>query len=267
MVRSHREILHEVVDVANLDGEGNTECHGKDHQQGVQGTNHSHLDVAVEHVAHEVDQRNSRHDEEGARHQWVPRGSRMHEARKGGCDGWIERKEGGEPRYQRCHECRNTDGYIVVAALGRQEHSQAEAQDGCQGTEEECWPVATELDAESAAGKSAADGYLPRGEAAWGSLDVVQGLLILFERIVFLDGLPGELAYLRNGGKVDAVLFATLEFGEGMLLVAVVHHQHIPVDVKVHVAFVETEERCSTLHRTHNARGVGSTLHENAACT
>ena len=74
VVRSHRKVRHEVVDVANLDGKGNAECHGKDHQQGVQGANHSHLDVAVEHVAHEVDQRNSRHDEEGARHQWVPRG-------------------------------------------------------------------------------------------------------------------------------------------------------------------------------------------------
>ena len=189
----------------------------------------------------------------------------MQEARKGGCDGWVERKERGEPRNQRCHECRNSDGHIVVAALGRQEHSQAEAQDGCQGTEEERWPVATELDAESAAGKSAAYSHLPWGEAAWSGLDVVQGLLILFERIVFLDGCPGKLTYHRNGGKVDAVLLAALEFGEGVRLVAVVHHQHIPVDVEVHVAFVESEESCCTLHRSHDARCVGSTLHKDAA--
>ena len=86
--------------------------------------------------------------------------------------------------------------------------------------EEECWPVATELDAESAAGESTADGYLPRSEAAWSGLDIVQGLLILFERIVLLDGLPGELAYLRDRGKVDAVFLAALELGERMRLVA-----------------------------------------------
>ena len=122
----------------------------------------------------------------------------------------------------------------------------------CKRTEEEGWPVATELDAESAAGKTATDGYLPRGEAAWGGLDVVQGLLILFERIVFLDGLPGELTYLGNRGEVDTVLLASLELGEGMLLVAIVYHQHVPVDVKVHVSLVETEESCCTLHGSHD---------------
>ena len=191
----------------------------------------------------------------------------MHEARKGGCDGWVERKERGEPRNQRCHECRNSDCHIVVAAFGWQEHSQAEAQNGCQGAEEECRPVATELDTESTTGKTTADGYLPRSEAAWSGLDVIQGLLILFERIVFLDGCPGKLTYHRNGGKVDAVLLAALELGEGMLLIAIVHHQYVPVDVEVHVSLVKTEESSCTLHGSHDARGVGSTLHENATGT
>ena len=115
--------------------------------------------------------------------------------------------------------------------------------------------------------KPAADGYLPRGEAAWGGLDVVQSLLILFERIVILDGLPGELTYLGNRGEVDTVLLASLELGEGMLLVAIVYHQHVPVDVKVHVSLVETEESCCTLHGSHDAGCVGSTLHENATGT
>ena len=107
----------------------------------------------------------------------------------------------------------------------------------------------------------------PMAEAAWGGLDVVQGLLILFERIVFLDGLPGELTYLGNRGEVDTVLLASLELGEGMLLVAIVYHQHVPVDVKVHVSLVETEESCCTLHGSHDAGCVGSTLHENATGT
>ncbi|CUQ63229.1 Uncharacterised protein [Segatella copri] len=73
-MRSHRKILHKVVDMANLDSEGDTESHREDHQQGVQGTNHSHLNISVEHIAHKVDEWNSRHDEEGTRHQRMPRG-------------------------------------------------------------------------------------------------------------------------------------------------------------------------------------------------
>ena len=74
VMRSHRKILHKVVDVANLDGEGDTESHREEHQQGVQGTNHSHLNISVEHIAYKVDEWNSRHDEEGTRHQRMPRG-------------------------------------------------------------------------------------------------------------------------------------------------------------------------------------------------
>ena len=60
----------------------------------------------------------------------------------------------------------------------------------------------------------------------------------MVERVVFLDGAPRELADQGDGGEVDAMLLATLELGEGVLFVTVVHHQHVPVPVEVHVSFV-----------------------------
>ena len=63
------------------------------------------------------------------------------------------------------------------------------------------------------------------------------------------------------------MFLAALELGEGMLLVAIVYHQHVPVDVEVHVSLVEPEESCCTLHGSHDAGCVGSTLHENATGT
>ena len=51
-------------------------------------------------------------------------------------DGLSERNEVNQA-IRVATKCRNADGYIVVAALGWQEHSQAETQDGCKRTEEE----------------------------------------------------------------------------------------------------------------------------------
>lgn len=74
MVRSHGEVLHKVVDVAYLNGKCNTKRHRQYHQQGVEGSDHTHLYIAIEHITHKVDEWHSWHDEEGASHQWMPRG-------------------------------------------------------------------------------------------------------------------------------------------------------------------------------------------------
>ena len=94
---------------------------------------------------------------------------------------WIERQEGSEPCYQGGYEGRDADSHIVVAALGRQVHTQTETQDGGKRTEEERWPVATELDAESAAGKTTTDGNLPWRETALGGANLIQRLLVLLQ--------------------------------------------------------------------------------------
>ena len=67
---------------------------------------------------------------------------------------------------------------------------QAESENGCNGSIEECRPVATELDAESAAGKPGTDRYLPRGVIAFPAPDVFQLFLVSFQRIVFPDRPP-----------------------------------------------------------------------------
>ena len=61
------------------------------------------------------------------------------------------------------------------------------------------------------------------------------------------------------------MLHAALELGEGVLLVTVVHHQHIPVYVEVHVSFVQSEEGGGTFHGSHDARCICGTLHQDFA--
>ena len=58
------------------------------------------------------------------------------------------------------------------------------------------------------------------------------------------------------------MLLATLELGEGVLFVTVVHHQHVPVHVEVHVSFVQSEEGGGTFHGSHDARCICGTLHQ-----
>ena len=264
-MRNHRKVFHEVVDAAHLNGESDAERHSQNHQQRVDSAHHAHFYISVEHVAHEVDERNAGHDEQGASHERMPGRVGVHDSWQEVGKSRREREECGSPCDECGYESRDADGYIVVAAACGQEHAQTETEDGCQRAIEERRPVATELYAEAAAGKAAADSYLPRSEAARRRANFLQRRLVLFKRIVVADGAPCELAYLSDGGHVDAVLLTALELGERVLGIAVVHHEHVPVDVEVQVAFVETKEGCGALHRTADARGVGCTLHKYAS--
>ena len=60
MMGCHGERLGKIVDAADLDGKGDAEGHG---QQRIDGTDESGLDIAVEHVAHKVDEWHARYDE------------------------------------------------------------------------------------------------------------------------------------------------------------------------------------------------------------
>lgn len=63
MMGRHGERLGKIVDAADLDGKGDAESHGQHHEQRIDGTDESGLDIAVEHVAHKVDERHTRYDE------------------------------------------------------------------------------------------------------------------------------------------------------------------------------------------------------------
>ena len=179
---------------------------------------------------------------------------------------WISRKECCRPSQQRGHEGRDADGDVVVATHRGEKHPQAETQDGRQGAIKECGPVAAKLDAEATAGKAATYRHLPGGEATWRIVDVVEGLLILHEREVLADGRPGEAAHLGDGGQADAVTLAALKLRKRVELIAVVDHEHVPVDIEVYVALVQSQEGHRALHSPQDARGVGRTLHEQAPC-
>ena len=51
-----------------------------------------------------------------------------------------------------------------------------------------------------------------------------------------------------DGGKVDAVFHALLEFRERVRLVAVVDHQYVVVNEYVQVVFIEAEKQCGPDH-------------------
>ena len=126
MMGRHGKVGHKIVDVAHLYGECYTESHSQYHQQCVEGSNHSHFDIAVYHVAYEIDKWHSRYDKQSAGHQRMPWCGREHEAWQTGGNGWGERQERGGPCDECCHESGNANSYIVVATLSRQEHAKAE---------------------------------------------------------------------------------------------------------------------------------------------
>ena len=140
--------------------------------------------------------------------------------------------------------------------------TQAEPQDSGHRSVEEGRPVATELDAESAAGKPGTDRYLPRGVVTFAGTDFFQLLLVFFQRIVLADGSPGEFADGGNSSHVDAVFFATLEFGKRMFFVAQVYHQHVVVDVNMQVFVGQSQVGRRAFHVAHDAARVRRAFHQ-----
>ncbi len=139
--------------------------------------------------------------------------------------------------------------------------------DGRQRRIKEGHPVATELDAESAAGKPGTYRDLPRGIVTFLGPDLLQFLFILVERIIVLDRSPRKLADLGNRRHVHPVSFNPLEFGERIIPVTDVYHQHGKTHVDVQLLFRDSQVSRGTLHVPYNAVGIRQTFNQELSCT
>lgn len=265
VVRRHAQVGHEVVDTTEIDGRRLSERHGQDHQQDVRGPGDADIDISVDHVVHEVDQRHTGHDEERAGHEGMPGCGADEKGRQRGGYRRIDRQEGREPCQQRGHEGGDGDAHQPVHALASEPSLEIHAhRSGDGGIEERC-PVATELNAEAAAGEARSDGHLQGSVVAGHRLDLVELLFEALQRIVLLDGRPEHLAHSGDGGHVDAVLLDALELRERVLLITQVHHQHVVTDVNVDVALGQSEVGFRTPHVAEDSGRVSQTLHQNAS--
>ena len=202
----------------------------------------------VDHVVHKIDERNAGHDEQGTGQQGM-----IGSLRKAG-----ERSDVGQTGGDKG---RNGDTHVQIDAELDATGTHAETGKGTDGGKQEGNPVATEQLAETAAGKAGADGHDIRQVVALLGADAFQLFLVAVERIVVLDGTPGKLADLGDGGHVDAMLLALLKLGERMGAVADVDHQHGVAHVDVELLFGEAQVGSHTVHVTHDTVGIGSTLY------
>ena len=85
MVRSHGEVAHKVVDASHLDGKSYTKRHGEHHEQSVDGSGETHLMESREHIADEIDERHSRHNEQRTSQERMPRCGGVEECRQSEC--------------------------------------------------------------------------------------------------------------------------------------------------------------------------------------
>ena len=167
-----------------------------------------------------------------------------------------------KPHCKECNECadecRNGNAHIVVESLAKQPAAQIHTNGSCQRCIEESNPVATELNTESTAGKSGSDSHLKRSVVARALAYILQFLGILLNGVVFGDGLPCELRNKRDGGHVDTVLGAALEFGERVFAVAEVHHEHVELHIHMEVLLGQSEKSGHTVHVADDTVGVSS---------
>ena len=89
--------------------------------------------------------------------------------------------------------------------------------------------------AEATTGKTRTDGNEIGGVVPLLVFYLLQLFLVAVERIVFLNGTPGQLADFGYGRHVDTMFLALLKFGIRVRFVTQVHHQHCisHVDVKI----------------------------------
>ena len=150
----------------------------------------------------------------------------------------------------------------MVAAFVVEKGAEAHAQDGRYRRVEERRPVATELDAEAAAGKSRRHSHLPIGVIPLLSLDLVEFRLVPIQCIILHNGPPRQLADGRNGVHIDTVPLTTLELYEGMVVVAEVHHEHSVVHEDVEILLGKAQESRRPLHVAEDAGRVGRAFHK-----
>ena len=98
VMRRHAQILHEVVDPADVDGQRDAERHGDHDEQCIDGPCDTHLHVVIQHVAYKINQRDAGDDEKSAGHQRMPR--------RIGMENGMERSGQCERRYERGNPCQ-----------------------------------------------------------------------------------------------------------------------------------------------------------------
>ena len=252
VVRNHRYGVElRQVEMRQLQEEGYTERHCHNHKERIDGSRQSHLYIVVEHIVNKVYQRHTRHDEQRTCQQRMQR-SACPRRRQPHCE------EGKQCR----HESGYGDAHIVVEALAQQPATQVHTHGSGKRRIEESGPVATELNTESATGKTCTYSYLQRGIVALACGYSLKFLGILLDGVVFGDGFPRKLRDERDAGHVDAVLGATLELCERVLAVTEVHHKHIELYIHMQMLFWQTEECGNTVHVANDTVSVGSTFYK-----
>ena len=228
--------------------------------------NPAHLNITGKHIVHKIYQRNTRNDKQCAGHERMPRRVGHHERRHGRCYAAGHGLQTEEPGYQCRDECGQSDVEVRVAAFRVEKQPEAETEYGGDGSVKESRPVAAELYAEAATGKASSDSHLPRGVVAFGLTNALQFLLVSLHRVVLLYSAQREIAYLRDGSHVDAVVLAAFEFSVRVRLVRKVHHQHIVIHIHVQVLFGQAEVCSGAFHCSYDAACVRGTFRQQTAC-
>ena len=252
IVRHHAQLTELMVDQdvvhhQDTEREGDTEGHRSHDHDRIGRTDDTYLQVIVDHVVDEVDQRHARHDKQGTGQQWVIR--RIRQCRERGGVGQAGR-----------YECGDRHAYVMVDAPLHAVSPCLETAERANGGIEEGDPVATEQLTETAAGKSGADGHHEGLIASRLVGDLLELFLETIDGIILLDRPPGETADLRKGGHVNAMFLAFLELGEGVGLVADVDHDHGPADVEVQFVLGDSQKSGDPFHVPVDAVGVGRAL-------
>ena len=159
----------------------------------------------------------------------------------------------GSPCYHGANKGSNSNTHIVVQSLAKHEATQIHTDSSSERSIEEGRPVATKLNAESAASETCTDGHL-QGSIVARALGYLLKLVgILFDGVVFTNSFPREFADERDGSHVDTMLVATLKLRERVFIVAEIDHQHVVLHVDVQMLFGQSEEGCHAFHVPHNA--------------
>ena len=215
-------VNHHIFHSQQAHGHHNAERHGTHHEHRIDGTHDAHLYIVVNHVVHKVYNGNSRHNEQCARQQRMVRRARKP------C-------KGGDISQTCGHQRRNGDAHIQIDTELYATRTDTETCKSGDRGKQKGNPVAAEQLAEATTGKTRTDGNEIGGVVPLLVFYLLQLFLVAVERIVFLNGTPGQLADFGYGRHVDTMFLALLKFGIRVRFVTQVHHQHCisHVDVKI----------------------------------
>lgn len=255
-VGHHAQFFEKVVDVADAHGKDDAEGHGGDLQYPIAEACKADVEIVVEHVVEEVDERNSWHEIQTATEERMI--------------GIVGESRGQDEEEQPCgeggHEGSECGDHVEIVSSLEHEIAHHIGHGSCDGGGDEGRPVATEEHGEAAAPERSAECDSPNRILGFHLSNLVESALKLLDAIVFADGSPRKLRHCRQHVHVDGVFVGVHESTEGMRVVAVVHFDGAVEHINVKVSVVETEEGGDALHVADDAVGVGSRLHEHHSC-